>query len=507
VLTFVLWGIGDILQPGVPKYAAKVGRETVTVNEFQLYRTQVARQLQNIGMQGVDASKLEAGVLRQLIQEKLTLVALNSMGLFVNDELLAKSLRAIPDFKKADGSFNKAAFEASLRAQQINEAIFLSQVRKETANQFLADSLSMDDAIPPASVRALDALSDGEMRDAVLITIPAGSAAEPSEDDIKAYYESNKQLAYLEPETRTIEYVALSTSEIDKLVADSVTPDMVKQAMASAGETTEADIKKRLQSEQRDQVIRDLSNTIEDELAAGNSIEQALAKAGISATPRTLNNVTAEDAKASTDDAAKTAAEQGFNLIEGEMSGLITTPKGVPLLETVKSSTAANPKPIDAVKADVIRRVAKVQARDAARTKAMTIKEALGKEPNWQAATANMDVSTRTVSRIARPSADGKPASAKPSGVPVSMQSAIFERGIGEVAGPLVLENGDQLLGLVTAAHLPKIDPKNLGSRDKDGELAAQLTQEIQARAFTSFAAEHPVKINPGIMQRNDPAQ
>src|SRR5262249_2177242 len=146
-------------------------------------------------------------------------------------------------------------------------------------------------------------------------------------------------------------------------------------------------IRMKLRDEQRESALHNLSNTVEDELAAGKPFHEALSKAGITSAPKTMEHVTADMAKTSSNEVSKTVAEQGFGLGEGEISGLISTKGGTTLMVVVKSITPATPKPYDEVKADVKARVGKQLARDAARAKAVTIKDAISKAPNWQAVT------------------------------------------------------------------------------------------------------------------------
>ncbi|MES2984885.1 MAG: SurA N-terminal domain-containing protein [Pseudomonadota bacterium] len=500
VITFVVWGIGDILRTGGPTYAAKIGDETIGIAEFQRSKAMMARQLEAMGMQGIDTSRLDVAVLRQLIQQRLTLLALKDMGLHVNEQLLAKNLRSIPELQNKDGSFNKTAFAANLQNQQINEAMFLAQLKKDTAGRFLGDSLSMDDATPPASVMALDAVTSGETRDAVLITIPARvDAAEVTEQALKDYYEQHKAVAYLQPESRTLEYVTLTPAQLNTLVEKSVTEDMFKEALAAANNPSinTAILRKQLEAEQRDSVMRTLTNTVEDELAAGKSIGEAFSTAGVTAEPHLITNITAATAKASNDDIIKTASEQGFSLSEGEISGLISTPKGISLMVAVKAVTPASPSPFEAVKADVRTQLIQQGARDAAQKRAIEVKEALAKEPNWQAATGKLGISTRAVSNLTRP-VEGKPSR---NDIPLAIQQSVFEHPVGDVAGPLALPNGDQLLALITDTHHPKIDITTL-SKAQAGDQSVKLSQEIQAHAFTAFAKAHAVKVNPAVMQQ-----
>ncbi len=498
ILSFALWGVGDILSERGPSYAAKVGGEVISASEFQHQGAMLSRQLQNMGMQNVNPATMELTIMRQLVQQKLNLLAMQDIGLFVDEALLGKKILGLPQFHDADGKFSGAVFTERLKRENISQALFAQQLKNDIAAKFLADSLNMDDSTAPASVLALEAIGRGETRDAVLLTIPARDALDESNSAaLKEFYEQNKETLYLQPESRALEYVLLQPSEIAALIEASISDDMLASAKAANPKATPAQLKEQLRKEQRDDVMHTLSNTIEDELAAGKKLAEALAKAGIHATPRSLENVTEDLAKTSADDITKTVAQQGFGMSEGEISGLITTKSGALLMVAVKTITPSTPKPFDAVKADVRQRLGRQLARDAARGKAQSVKEALAKAPNWQAVVADFKLSSRSLSRIPRPLAGNTTV----SGLPLTLQQAIFERAVGEVAGPLALENGDHVVALVTQSYLPTVTAKDVAATKSNAVTTEKLAQDIENRAYQSFAKDHPVTINPAIMR------
>ncbi len=476
VISFAVWGVGDIVNSSGPNYAAKVGGEQVSIAEFQQQRLQVSRQLESLGMKGLSEGQLELSVIRQLIQQKLSLITMKDMGLVVNDELISKLIADMPEFKNKDGKFDGKKFHDILERERLTEQTFITQLKNDIAGRFLTDSLDMRDALPPANLLSLESMVQGETRDAVLLTVPAKTSGSTDEKALKEFYEENKTMAYLRPEQRVLEYVVLSKAEIDTL-----------------GST------KNGEKISRDVAMQEFANTVEDELAAGKTMGEAFKKAGITTSIRTLNNATAEMAKTSTDDIIKTVAEQGFGLGEGEISRLISTKAGTMLMVSAKKITPAEPRPFEEVKGDVEVRLSKQLARTTAREKAVTVKAELAKAPNWEAVAQTHGLSTRAVSRVARP-ADGK---AVVDGLPLALQQAMFERKVGEVAGPLALENGDQMLALVTQSRLPE---KNAGavSQKEVARMGDRLVQDIQSRAFESFAKSHKVVVNPAIMRQQE---
>lgn len=488
VLSFGIWGIGDIFTNSGPSYAAKVGGQVISIGEFQQQRSVVGRQLEALNIKNLPPGQLEISVIRQLVQQKLTLQTMRDIGLFVNDALLKSFILSAPEFADESGKFSTERFKRYIANQQLAEPAFVNQLKQEIAGRFLFDSLAMNDATPPASILALEGRINGETRDAVLLTIPAGSAAVPSDDTaLQAFYEENKSALYMLPETRTLEYVVLTQSDIDQLLKKSAATAPEGEAAGSAPA--------------RERALLELGNSIEDALAGGKTMGEAFTSAGLSVTPRLLENAKQDAAKTGGDEITRTVIEQGFGLSEGEISRLIRSRDGALLMVSAKKINAAAPKPFDAVKADVATRLGKEQALAAARTKAQAVKAALAKAPNWQAVTEEFKLSNRAVSRLPRP-VEGK--KLESNGVPLALHQAIFERNVNEVAGPLTNDNGDQVIALITASHLPAAD--GASTRTANEKDIQKLGQEIENRAFQSFTTKHKVTINPALM-RTSPGQ
>lgn len=483
VVSFGIWGIGDIFTNSGPSYAAKVGSQIIGLHEFQQQRSSVARQFEALNIKNLPPGQLEISVIRQLVQQKLTLQAMRDTGLFVDEALLKSFILSAPEFADESGKFSAERFKRYIASQQLSEPAFLNQLKQEIAGRFFFDSLAMNDATPPSSMLALEARINGETRDAVLLTIPADSSAARHDDAaLQAFYEENKTALYMLPETRTLEYVVLAQSDIDQFIKKSA-------ADATAGEASGS-------APARDRALLDLGNAIEDALAAGKSMGEAFSSAGIQVTPRLLENAKQEAANTGGDEITRTVIEQGFGLSEGEISRLIRSRDGALLMVSAKKINAAAPKPYESVKADVASRHAKDQALAAARTKAQAVKAALAKSPNWQAVAEEFKLSNRAVSRLPRP-VQGK--KLESNDVPLALHQAIFERGVNEVAGPLTNDNGDQVIALITASHLPTVE--SAASRAANDTDIQKLTQEVENRAFQSLSAKHKVTVNPALLR------
>lgn len=507
IVSFGIWGIGDIVHGVSTKgYAAKVAGETISIAEFGRQRAAIARQLEAAGNLKLDARMLNAAVLQQLVQSKLVRLSMKDMGLYVNDALLTQTLRMESAFRKPDGTFDAAAFRAMLKAQQLSEKEALSQFKDEISGKFLLASMDMQDVTPPAPVRQLMRTTELETRDAWIVNVPA--AAAPSEVDeaaLKEFYESNKSVLFMRPESRTLEYVALKPSQIDALVDASITEQMLADAAKKQPKLSPQEVKSALRNIQRDRALHDLQGAIDDALAGGLNLAEALKKAGIDTAPHTLTNALATLAKTSTDDVTKTVAEQGFQMAEGETSGLILSKNGTPVIVRVAAVNAAEAEPYDAVAADVRQRVVEQLRRDATKARVVEVKTALnqlaGSEPKqWQSVLDRFNLTALRVTGLKRPS-EGKPME---NGIPSALREAAFEHQVGGVAGPLSLETGGQMLAIITSINhpaLPKEDEKiTPASAEEFKKLSTALSQSVEARAFAAAAERYGVKVNTQLL-------
>lgn len=496
VISFAVWGVGDVVRSGNSTTLASVGSEKVTYPEFARQLNFMERSMQAMGM-NLDRRVLEDDLLRRMIEEKLILLRLRELGLDVNDQLLVSRLRDAPMFKDIRGKFDPALFRETLNQRQISEAAFLEQLKADIRATVLTTSLSAEDIKTPESYQALLDRTANETRDGVLITIPVRSVTiDPiTEDDVKEAYDRSKELLYMQPERRTLEYVTLSTSDLQTLIDKQVTDDLIQERFEMEPErfadrkAAEKPLREELRAELADTALQDLSMNVEDALAAGDSMGEALAKAGVRAQSRQLSNVTADPVK---DPLASAVTERGFALGENETSGLETTESGAYYMVSVKSITPAAPAEFNTVEAQVRKHVTAQRQQEAVNAKAKAVKAALADADDWQQVLREQGLSGRVVRGVKRTGASGP--------VPALLAQSMFERNIGEVAGPLVQQNGDAQLALVTASQAGRPP----AARDPKQEVMANeaLSREIIVQYFTELSNSYPINVNQPLIDR-----
>ena len=108
VLSFALWGVGDILTSGNSQLAAKVGNEKITLDEFynefqktvSLYNQQTSS---SINLKEAKNLQLHNILLNDLIYSRMVKDYANKQNIFINDASLKIIITSLPQFKSADG--------------------------------------------------------------------------------------------------------------------------------------------------------------------------------------------------------------------------------------------------------------------------------------------------------------------------------------------------------------------------------------------------------------------
>lgn len=496
VISFAVWGVGDIVRSGGRTYLVKVGDETVGYPEFARRVNILERMMQSMGVAGVDRQAVQDQVLRQLVEEKLIALRLKEIGLSPNEDLLAARLKDASMFHDIQGKFDPKLFRATLAQRQMSEAMFLEDLKADIRASAFTASIATEGMNPPPALLALQAASTNERRDAVVVSIPASSVsvATPDEGALKAYYESNKEMLYLQPERRTLEYVSFPASALESLADKAVTSEAIAQRKEEEPDHSEKDIRAELKAEQMETIVDDVTVKIEDALAAGDTMGQAVAAAGIPAQSQMLKDATAEEYAQSKNPLLQAVAEHGFSMEDGETSNLEVTSNGQYYMVAVKELHAAEPKPYDAVKADVVKRATAVARAKAVRARAMEVKDAL-EAKDWEKQLAALHVSSRSASNIRRPE------TGTTSGVPSLLAQAVFEHEINGVAGPLMEDTGNAMLARVTAIHpgqaiAGKSDPKATEA------LSKQIDNDVLQAYYRALSNRYPIHVNEALMQQ-----
>jgi peptidyl-prolyl cis-trans isomerase D len=218
IVSFAIWGIGDIFRGGSATAVARVGEMEVSQERFrQAFQDRVMQLQQRIrGFTNDQARAL--GLDRQVLDELIAEAAFDQetrrLGLGISEEELARVLVANPAFRGVTGRFDRSLFDNYLRTINMTEAMFLRQLRQATLRTHLTDSLMGG---TPGALPVLEAIVGyrQEMRTIAYVNVAAPSVATvpaPDEAALRALYEDRKG-ALRAPEYRKIVLLTLSPQE------------------------------------------------------------------------------------------------------------------------------------------------------------------------------------------------------------------------------------------------------------------------------------------------------
>jgi peptidyl-prolyl cis-trans isomerase D len=234
IVSFAIWGIGDIFRATPASAVAEVGSTTITVDQV---RNVYTNELQRLGRQfrtvispeQARAFGLDQQVVSNLVTEAVMAEQAKQMGLSVSDQLVAASIMNNPAFKGADGQFNRAQFDQALRNIGLSEAGFVQEQRSAMARLHLAEAIAGDITVPVAAKEALHLFAT-ERRAASYILLTAAMAGDipaPTADQLQTFFNERKS-AFRAPEYRAMSVMALDAAALAK--PETVSEADVRQA-------------------------------------------------------------------------------------------------------------------------------------------------------------------------------------------------------------------------------------------------------------------------------------
>lgn len=358
IVSFAVWGIGDIVRQSGKQLVAEVGPTEITSQQFrdawQQELQQVSRRIRrSLTSDEARAFGLDKVVLDRMMTDAALDTQVKKYGLGINDATIAQAIQSDANFRGANGQFDRNAFAEAVRNAGYTEQGFIAAQRNAYLRQQVTEAvagaanapLPMREAIHryQTEQRAVDFL--------VLEAAQAGDIPAPSEDELKKFYEMSKT-AFRAPDFRAVNIVALTPDTI-------ANPNEIWDADAKT--FYERNIARFGQPERRQLEQLPFASQADAEAAAaaikgGKSLDDVATEKNIK--PVDLGNVTKGDL------IDPSVAEAAFALKEGETSAAVNSRFG-PVLLRVKTITAGVVKPFEEVAGSIKAELARIKARDA----------------------------------------------------------------------------------------------------------------------------------------------
>ena len=359
IISFGIWGIGDIFRGNVRTDVATVGKTTITADAYRnAYQTELQRLIQRarrtITPEQARALGLDQRVLGRLVTEAAIDQRARELGLAISDPLVARTISEDPNFKGANGAFDRTQFNELLRSNGMNEAQYVRDQRAVVLRLQLAEAVT--GALPvPLAMREAVHRYQTEKRSADYVTLGSailGEIPAPAEAQLQSHYES-KKASYRSPEYRTFNALVVDPAALTK--ADAISDDDARRFYEQNKDT-------RFGTPERRTVEQIVFATREEAEAAFNRVKEGATFEAI-ATERGLDPKTIElGTFARSDMVDPAAADAAFALGQGAVSGPVEGRFG-PVLVRVTKIEPGNVKPFEEVAGEVKRDLALERAR------------------------------------------------------------------------------------------------------------------------------------------------
>ena len=218
IATFVLWGIGSALLPN-PTTVATIDGYAITQEQFlqklQQEKHTITQENPGITDQMLEEMGIRKQVLNNLIFRHLLLTQAESIGLFVSDEALRKTIMELPLFKNEEGKFDSTAYNTIVKNNKARVLLFEDELRNDLLIQKLIGLIRNSSFISDKTAQEMYSFLNEE-RSIEYVLIPASryiDTVEITAQEKNDFYTTNKT-RWEQPHRMHIEYIPITTQAI-----------------------------------------------------------------------------------------------------------------------------------------------------------------------------------------------------------------------------------------------------------------------------------------------------
>jgi peptidyl-prolyl cis-trans isomerase D len=434
VVSFAIWGIGDIFRGSSSRSVAKIGDTEISIDLFRQTFNDRVQQLSRQAGRPVSTERARAeGLDRQLLGQMIAEAALDQrtrqLGLHMSDAEVARRITEDPAFRGPSGQFDRVRFEQLIRNAGYTEPRFVAEQRRTMLRRQVVNTLVGEVKAPAASTEALHRYikESRTIQYVVLDRDHAGAIAAPTAEDLAKYYEDHK-LAFRAPEYRKVAFLPLTTQDVAGTI--EVSTDDIRRSY----ETQKA----KFSTPERRQVAQivftsaDEAAKAAEKLAAGTTFEALATERGLSDKDIDLGLM------AKADFVDPSIGDAAFSLQEGATSAVVNGRFGPVILRVAKIEPAKT-KSLAEVDGEIRQELATARARDELGKLRDKIEDELASGLRVEEVAKKLGLKTRVIEAVDRSGRDpqGQPIADLPAGVDVIASAFSSDIGIENEALPV----------------------------------------------------------------------
>jgi peptidyl-prolyl cis-trans isomerase D len=359
--SFIIWfpagwfhgyGTNDVITVG----DIKIGPQEYIRAQQDVLRAMSTQAGRSLSMQEARALGLDNRVLERLVGGAAIDQHARALYLGISDAALLQEIMQDPNFKDVSGNFSPAAFQQALHSIGMTEQGYLVSSRERNLRRQILSTIGKIANSPSLLVDALNRFN-GETRTLRYVLVPpsvAGTIPEPSEDDLKRYYE-NHQSKFTQPEYRKIGLLAVTPETVkDKI---EITDDDLRAAYEAGKDQLGKPERRHVQQIPFPDVAA--AKAAYDKIQSGTDFVALAKDQGLSEADMDLGTVSRAEM------ADPAIAEAAFALDENKVSEPVTGKLGGVVLLRVTSIEPGKSPTFEEAKPDLEKKLLKERASSA----------------------------------------------------------------------------------------------------------------------------------------------
>lgn len=475
VVSFAIWGIGDIFRGFGLSSLAKIGGTEISIEQFrQFYNDRLQQLGRRLGRPITPDQARAVGIDRQLVGQIVAQTTLDekarSWRLGLSDADIARLIMSDPNFHGTTGQFDRTRFTLLIRQAGFSETGYVAEQRRVLLRRQIAQSISGGLRVPRTMLAAINQFQN-EKRNIDYVRLgaaQAGDVGQPTPETLSKYFDEHKIL-FRAPEYRKVAMLSLTPAELAK-------PADVTDADAKAYYEQHKDQYGTPEKRELQQMVfpnADDAAAARDRITKGTSFADLAKERNLKPSDTDLGMV------AKSDIIDPTVAQAAFALKPGEVSAPIKGEFGTVLLMVGKTDPGTQ-KSFEDVASQVKEEIAESRARSQVEDLRDKIEDDRASGATLEETAKKFGLKAVTVDAVDRSGRDPKGQTV--SGLPTKpdLVAAAFASNVGVDNDALQLSNGGyvwyDVLG-VTPSHDRTLDEvkDEVAAHWREDEIATRL--------------------------------